>query len=77
MGIWAYAKKIWPSGVSPKRASEMQLRDLDLRSVGHSIQKLWQKNKQKKPCIYLMMPKKNRQHLDFLTSYRHNSKGNW
>ena len=30
--IWAYghAEKIWPSGVSPKRASKMQLRDLDL-----------------------------------------------
>ena len=43
MGIWAYAKKIRPNGVSPKRASKMKLRDVDLRSVGHSIQKLWPK----------------------------------
>ena len=41
MGIWAYAKKIWPSGVSPKRALKMQLRDVDLRSVGPFVQKLW------------------------------------
>ena len=40
MGIWAYAKK---SGVSPKKASQMQLIDVVLRSVGHSSQKLWQK----------------------------------
>jgi len=46
MGIWAYGhirKKIWPNGVSPKRASKMQLRDVDLRSVGLSNQKLWLK----------------------------------
>ena len=48
--IWAYAKKI--SGVSPKRASIMQLKDFDLRSEGHSIQKLWPKTfSQKMPCI--------------------------
>ena len=40
MGIWAYVKKIWSSGVSPKKASKMQLRDVVLRSVGHSSQKL-------------------------------------
>ena len=41
MGIWAYAKKIWSNGVSPKKASKMELRDVDLRSVGPSVQKLW------------------------------------
>jgi len=43
MGIWAYARKIWPSGVSPKRESKMQLRDVIQRSLGHSNQKLWPK----------------------------------
>ena len=43
MGIWAYAKKLWPNGVSPKRESKMQLRDVNLRSLGHSNQKLWPK----------------------------------
>ena len=43
MGIWAYAKKIWPNGVSPKRESKMQLRDVNQRSLGHSNQKLWPK----------------------------------
>ena len=52
MPIWAYAKKIWPSGVSPKRALKMQLRDVDLRSVGPSVQKLWPKKfPQKMPCF--------------------------
>jgi hypothetical protein len=41
MGIWAYVKKIWSSGVSPKKASKMQLRNVDLRSVGLSVQKLF------------------------------------
>ena len=53
--IWAYAKKIWPSGVSPKRASKMQLlRDVVLRSIGHSIQKLWPKTifLKKMPLLY-------------------------
>ena len=36
-------EKIWSSGVSPKKASKMQLRNVDLRSVGHSSQKLWPK----------------------------------
>ena len=48
LAIWAYGhigicEKIWPNGVSPKRASKMQLRDVDLRSLGHSSQKLWLK----------------------------------
>ena len=43
MGIWAYAKKIWPNGVSPKRESKIQLRDVIQRSLGHSNQKLWPK----------------------------------
>ena len=48
MGIWAYGhmgicKKIWPNGVSPKRESKMQLRDVNQRSLGHSNQKLWPK----------------------------------
>ena len=37
------AKKIWPNGVSPKRESKMQLRDVIQRSLGHSNQKLWPK----------------------------------
>ena len=43
IGIWAYAKKIWPNGVSPKRESKIQLRDVIHRSLGHSNQKLWPK----------------------------------
>ena len=31
----------WPSEVSLKRASKLQLRDVDLWSVGHFSQKLW------------------------------------
>ncbi len=52
-GTQAYAKKIWSSGVSPKKASQMQLIDVVLRSVGHSSQKLWQKTffSEKMPCI--------------------------
>ena len=50
MGI---CEKIWSSGVSPKRASKMQLRDVDLRSVGPSVQKLWPTTffAKKMPCI--------------------------
>ena len=56
MGIWAYAKKIRPNGVSPKRASKMKLRDVDLRSEGHSIQKLWpKKNFTKKNALYFIL----------------------
>jgi hypothetical protein len=40
MGIWAYGKKIWPNGVTPKRASKMKLTDVDLRSLGHTNQKV-------------------------------------
>ena len=52
-GIWAYVKKIWSSGVSPKKASKMQLRNVDLRSVGPSVQKLWPTTffARKMPCI--------------------------
>ena len=53
MGIWAFAKKIWPSGVSPKRALKMQLRDVVLRSVRTLYSKVMAKNffPQKMPCI--------------------------
>ena len=40
MGI---CEKIWSSGVSPKRESKIQLRDVIQRSLGHSNQKLWPK----------------------------------
>ena len=62
MGIWAYAKKIWPSGVSPKRASKMQLRDVEIRSVGPSVQKLWPTTffARKMPCILHCNAKKIR-----------------
>ena len=50
MGIF---EKIWSSGVSPKKASKMELRDVDLRSVGPSVQKLWPITffAKKMPCI--------------------------
>ena len=50
MGI---CEKIWSSGVSPKIASKMQLRNVDLRSVGPFVQKLWQTTffARKMPCI--------------------------
>ena len=50
MGI---CEKIWSSGVSPKRASKMQLRNVNLRSVGPSVQKLWPTTffAKKMPCI--------------------------
>ena len=48
MGIWAYGhmgicEKIWSSEVSPKRASKMQLTDIDLRSTSLSCicEKIW------------------------------------
>ena len=61
MGIWAYVKK-WSSGVSPKRASKMQLRNVDLRSVGPSVQKLWPTTffARKMPCILHCNEKKIR-----------------
>ena len=44
MGIWAYVKKLW---------SKMRLRNVDLRSVGPSVQKLWPTTffARKIPCI--------------------------
>ena len=58
----AICRKIWPSGVSPKRASKMQLRDVDLRSVGPSVQKLWPTTffARKMPCILHCNAKKIR-----------------
>ena len=69
MPIWAYlskyahmgiCEKIWPGGVSPKRAFKMQLREVDLRSVGPSVQKLWQKLFSQRKCLvfYIITPKK-------------------
>ena len=61
MGIWAYGhkdicEKIW----SPKKASKMELRDVDLRSVGPSVQKLWPPTffAKKMPCILHCKAKK-------------------
>ena len=72
-GIWAYghmgiSEKIWSSGVSPKRASKMQLRDFDLSSVGHSSQKLWPKTcfQKKMPCILHYNAKKIRDTISIL-----------
>ena len=56
--IWAYAKKIWPNGLSLRRVSKMQLRDVDLRSIGHSIEKLWPKKFSKK--IFCILPYKTK-----------------
>ena len=59
MGI---CEKIWSSGVSPKKASKMQLRNVDLRSVGPSVQKLWPTTffARKMPCILHCNEKKIR-----------------
>ena len=59
MGI---CEKIWSSGVSPKKASKMELRDVDLRSVGPSVQKLWPTTffARKMPCILHCNEKKIR-----------------
>ena len=59
MGI---CEKIWSSGVSPKKASKMELRDVDLRSVGPSVQKLWPTTffAKKMPCILHYNAKKIR-----------------
>merc|ERR1712130_487281 len=53
---------IWSSGVSPKRASKMQLRNVDLRSVGPSVKKLWPTTffARKMPCILHCNEKKIR-----------------
>ena len=65
-GIWAYGhmgicEKIWSSGVSPKRPSKMQLRNVNLRSVGPSVQKLWPTTffAKKMPCILHGVAKKD------------------
>ena len=60
MPIWAYehmgiCEKIWSSGVSPKKASKMELRDVNLRSVGHSTQKLWPKTFFGKNALYFVL----------------------
>ena len=59
MGI---CEKIWSSGVSPKRASKMQLRNVNLRFVGPSVQKLWPTTffAKKMPCILQGAAKKIR-----------------
>ena len=59
MGI---CEKIWSSGVSRKKASKMELRDVDLRSVGPSVQKLWPTTffAKKMPCILHCNAKKIR-----------------
>ena len=40
---YGHMQKIWPNGVSSKRESKIQLRDVIQRSLGHSNQKLWPK----------------------------------
>ena len=62
MGIWAYVKKIRSSGVSPKKASKMELRDVDLWSIGPSVQKLWPTTffAKEMPCILHCNAKKIR-----------------
>ena len=67
MSKWAYGhmgicEKIWPSGVSPKKASKIQLRDVDLRSVRPSVKKLWPTTffAWKMPCILHYNAKKIR-----------------
>ena len=55
-------EKIWSRGESPKKASKMELRDVDLRSVGPSVQKLWPTTffAKKMPCIFHYNAKKIR-----------------
>ena len=55
-------KKYGQVGVSPKKASKMELRDVDLRSVGSSVQKLWPTIffAKKMPCILHCNAKKIR-----------------
>ena len=76
-GIWAYGhmgicEKIWSSGVSPKRPSKMQLRNVNLRSVGHSVQKLWPTTffAKKMPCILHGVAKKIRDTISSQVSGR-------
>ena len=69
MGI---CEKIWSSGVSPKKASKMELRDVDLRSVGPSVQKLWPTTffAKKMPCILHGAAKKIRDTISSQVSGR-------
>ena len=69
MGI---CEKIWSSGVSPKKASKMELRDVDLRSVGPSVQKLWPTTffAKKMPCILHGAAKKIRNTISSQVSGR-------
>ena len=69
MGI---CEKIWSSGVSPKKASKMELRDVDLRSVGPSVQKLWPTTffAKKMPCILHCNAKKIRDTISSQVSGR-------
>ena len=41
VGIYYLGSQIWPSGVSLKRSCKMQLRRIDLVSIGPPSQKLW------------------------------------
>ena len=65
MPIMGICEKIWSSGVSPKKASKMQPRNVNLRSVGPSVQKLWPTTffARKMPCI-LHCNEKKLGHLD-------------
>ena len=65
-------EKIWSIGVSPKKASKMELRDVDLRSVGPSVQKLWPKTffAKKMPCISHYNAKKIRDTISSQVSGR-------
>ena len=69
MGI---CEKTWSSGVSPKKASKMELRDVDLRSVGPSVQKLWPTTffAKKMPCILHCNAKKIRDTISSQVSGR-------
>ena len=69
MGI---CEKIWSSGVSPKRPSKMQLRNVNLRSVGPSVQKLWPTTffAKKMPCILHCNAKKIRDTISSQVSGR-------
>merc|ERR1711894_821656 len=69
MGI---CEKIWSSGVSPKKASKMELRDVNLRSVGPSVQKLWPTTffAKKMPCILHCNAKKIRDTISSQVSGR-------
>ena len=68
LAIWLFGKvcQTLPSGVSLKRALKMQLRNVDLRYVGTSIQKLWPKmDFVNFPLVYPLSTKKCRQTVIF------------